>query len=184
MKSPRHLSCFISISLVLLFLPLVNIAQHSILKDTSDAKYITVAREIMSGAATCALITLDNEGRPRVRVMDPFPPEKDLVVWLATNPESRKVEQIRNDPRVTLYYLAEGATGYVMIHGSAKLVEDQNEKEEHWKDQWTAFYPDYPAGYLLIQVFPEWLEVVSYTHGIVGDSVTWQPPVVSLKGGN
>ena len=180
MNYPRYLKYFFAISLPLCLSPLKNNAQ-SHPKDTLDLEYVNAAREIMSEAGTCALITLDKEGRPRVRVMDPFSPESDLTVWLATNPASRKVEQIRDDPRVTLYYLAEGATGYVMMHGSAKLVDDQNEKVKRWKDEWAAFYPDYPAGYLLIRVSPDWLEVVSYTHGIVGDSITWKPPVVYLE---
>ena len=52
----------------------------------------------MISAKTCALITLDSEGRPRVRVMDPFIPENDFTVWFGTNPKTRKVEQIKNNP--------------------------------------------------------------------------------------
>ena len=55
--------------------------------------------EIMSAAGTCTLITLDQEGRPRARVMDAFLPEDDFTVWFGTNPKSRKVAQIKNDPR-------------------------------------------------------------------------------------
>jgi general stress protein 26 len=33
-----------------------------------------------------------------------FPPEEDMTVWIATSTLTRKVQQIRRDPRVTLYY--------------------------------------------------------------------------------
>jgi general stress protein 26 len=139
---------------------------------------MNAAREIMMAANNCALITLDEEGRPRVRLMDPFLPESDFTVWFGTNPRSRKVDQIKKNPKVTLYYQDSDATGYVMIHGTAQLVDDQKEKEKHWKAAWKDFYPNRPEGYLLIKVSPEWMEVLSVSRGITGDSSTWQPPVV------
>ncbi len=164
--------------MILLLVPFIGISQTIQLKDSSNIKLINAAREIMVTAGTCALITLDEEGRPRVRVMSPFIPENDLTVWFGTNSKSRKVDQIKKDPRVTLYYLDSDASGYVMIHGIAQIVDDQMEKEKRWKDEWEAFYPNRPEGYLLIKVSPIWMEVISYTCGIVGDPITWQPPKV------
>jgi general stress protein 26 len=144
--------------------------------DDPDDVLIKAAREIMTEASTCALITLDEEGRPRVRMMDPFKPENDFIVWLGTNPESRKVDQIKQDPRVTLYYEGRDDSGYVMIHGQAQLVSDKKEKEKWWKPEWSAFYSDRQQGFLLIKVSPQWMEVVSYKYGLVGDSISWEPP--------
>jgi general stress protein 26 len=148
--------------------------------DSTKMHLMIAAREIMTSAKTCALITVDPEGRPRVRQMDPFPPENDFTVWFGTNPRSRKVEQIRNNPAVTLYYLEENGSGYVMIHGKAQLVNDKEDKDKWWKEEWKAFYPDKDENYMLIKVTPEWMEVVSYAHGIVGDPVTWEPPRVTF----
>jgi general stress protein 26 len=166
--------------LVLLFAPVKGISQKAEPKDTINTRLINAAKDIMTSARYCALITLDEEGRPRVRVMDPFAPEDNLTVWFGTNPKTRKVGQIMKDPRVTLYYLDKDASGYVMIHGTAGIVDDQKEKEAHWKEEWNAFYPNYPEGYLLIKVTPDWMEVISYTRNITGDSITWQPPIVSF----
>ncbi len=124
---------FLIVLILLLLVPSSLLAQNSALRDSSDSKLIGIAREIMDSAGTCALITLDQKGRPRVRTMDPFSPDSNLIVWLGTNVKSRKVSQIRNDPRVTLYYLENDNSGYVMIHGMAELVDPQDEKEERWK---------------------------------------------------
>ncbi len=132
----------------------------------------------MGAAGTCALITLDEKDLPMVRVMDPFLPDSDFTVWLGTNPKSRKVNQIKNNPNVTLYYLDSDGSGYVVIHGIAQLVDEPKEKEKRWKVEWEAFYPNRTEDYLLIKVSPEWMEVISYSRGIVGDPTTWQPPVV------
>ena len=155
-----------------------SISQNVIQKDSVRNKLMNAAREIMAASGTCALITQDIEGRSRVRTIDPFPPESDFLVWFGTNPKSRKVDQIKKDPRVTLYYFDSNTSGYVMIHGIAQLIDDQKEKEKRWKDKWKPFYPDKPDGYLLIKVSPEWLEVISYSHDIVGDPITWEPPIL------
>jgi general stress protein 26 len=145
---------------------------------------IETAREIMKTARYCALITIDSNGRPHARTMDPFPPEANIVVWLGTNAKSRKVAEIRRDQRVTLYYFVPADQAYVTISGRARIVHDATEKVKHWKDEWKDFYPDREKNYVLIAVVPEKIEVISVKLGIVGDPVTWTPPAVrfgSLK---
>ncbi len=152
-------------------------------KKAERDKLIAVAREIMTAARYCALVTLDSRGRPQVRTMDPFPPDENMVVWLATNPKSAKVAEIRNNPRVALYYFDPAAQGYVTISGIARLVDSREEKAKRWKDEWKAFYPDREKSYLLITVTPEELEVVNEKRGITGDSIRWTPPAVRFRTG-
>jgi general stress protein 26 len=60
--------------------------------------------------------------------MNPFPPEDDMCVWMATNSGSRKVAEIRRNARVCLYYADHGtATGSVAISSRAFLVTDRKE---------------------------------------------------------
>lgn len=140
---------------------------------------MATAREIMKTARYCALITLDSSGRPHARTMDPFPPEENMLVWLATNPKSRKVGEISHNDHVTLYYFVSEDQAYVAISGRARIVRNSREKARHWKDDWKDFYPD--RNYLLIVVRPEKLEVVSVKRGIIGDSIRWAPPAVTFK---
>ena len=79
---------------------------------------------------------------------------------------------------MTLYYLEPNGSGYVMLHGLATLVNDQAEKDKRWKAEWEAFYPNKQDDYLLIKISPQWLEVISYSYGILGDPDTWEPPKV------
>jgi general stress protein 26 len=169
---------FIFLTITLLF-PIKNFCQNTEHETVSNDQLIKAARDIIASTTTCALITM-KDSIPMVRVMDPFPPENDFTVWFGTNPKSRKVNQIKKNPKVTLYYLDKDASGYVVIHGIAQLVNDQTEKEKRWKDTWKAFYPDKTESYLLIKVSPVWMEVISYKHGIVGDTNTWQPPIVEF----
>jgi len=139
---------------------------------------LIAAREIIQASGKCALITLDERGLPQARTMDPFEPESDFTIWLATNPKSRKVNQIRNNPNVTLYYADKNDNGYVSIYGVAELVNDQMEKDKRWKAEWEDFYPNRTDGYLLIKVIPFRIEFINYKAGHAGDSITWQPEIV------
>lgn len=146
----------------------------------SRAELLGIAREVVEAAAFASLATLDEEGYPAVRAMDPLPPDGDWVVWLATNPGSRKVHQLRARPRVALHYLAGGVPAYVTLIGRARLVDDPETKARHWKESWTPFYADRERSALLIEVTPVRLEVVSEAHGAPGDPGTWRAHVVEL----
>jgi len=179
MKTPKG---FVRVAIIILIsIPSSGFAQLTEKEDgNADQHFIEAAKEIINSGGSCALITIDDEGVPRVRAMDPFAPEKDLTVWFGTNSKSRKVDQIKKDPRVTIYYLDKDGSGYVIVQGVARLVNEQKEKEKRWKVEWEAFYPDKNEDYLLIEVTPLWMEVLSPPRGISADPVTWQPPVVTF----
>lgn len=163
------------ILLVLLLSSFIGFSQDEKLNEVSKNKIVSAAKEIMTSAPTCTLITIDEQGRPRARAMDAFPPEDDFTIWFGTNPKSRKVDQIKKNDRVTLYYLDHDDSGYVMIHGKGYIIDDQSEKEKHWKEEWEAFYPNNQDAFILIKVLPEWMEVISNSRGILGNNETWEP---------
>lgn len=142
---------------------------------------IAVARRIMTAARYAALITEDSTGRSQARTIDPFAPDSLMSVWFATNPRTRKVGEIKRDPRVTLYYFDPRTEGFVTILGRARLVNDRAEKAKRWKPAWKGLYPDRDSSYLLVEVTPERLEIVSVKDKIHGDAVTWKPPAVEFR---
>jgi general stress protein 26 len=144
------------------------------------AKVLAAAREIMQAQTYCALITIDESGRPQARTMNPFPPEEDMTVWFATNTRSRKVREMRKDPRVSLYYADHAkATGYVALRGKAVLVEDMQEVLKRKRAYWDSAFPGL-KNIVLIKVVPERIEVLNYKAGFVNDPVTWQTPAIDL----
>jgi len=172
------------IFLTLLFLfPFLIGAQENRSPHFQRDTLITAAKELMSAARYCALITLDETGHPQARTMDPFLPEEDLVVWLGTNAHSRKVKEIRNNPKVALYYQAPNGAGYVVIKGYAHIIDEPQKKLKYWKKEWERFYPDKKAAYTLIKVIPARLEIIDYKHHITGDSKTWEVPALNFESG-
>jgi general stress protein 26 len=100
--------------------------------------------------------------------MDAFEPESDMTVWMATDPKTRKVRQLRHDPRATLAYDLGGGRGYITLIGRVQLVDDEGERRSHWKSGWEAFYPEGPTGvdYLLLKFTPSRIEAMSIPENV------------------
>jgi general stress protein 26 len=175
-----ELSCLTSLLLFMAASPECK-AQEKPTAFAERDSIIAAAREIIGMQKYCALVTVDSSGKPQVRTMNPFPPEDDMTVWIATNSRSRKVKEIRNNPQVCLYYSNHNqATGYVSITGKAVLVDDMNEKLKRKREYWNKAFPDWKY-LILIQVIPERLEVINYKRGMLNDSVTWSTPSIEFK---
>jgi general stress protein 26 len=146
------------------------------------AAVIKVAAGIMQRARYCTLVTIGEDGHPQARIMDAFPPEGEMVVWMATNAFSRKVSEIRKDPRVTLSYFDAKTTSYVMLLGRASLVSDPAEKAKRWKNDWAKLYKDGNRGddYLLVKVTPIRREVSAEGEGVKHDPTTWRATVIDF----
>jgi general stress protein 26 len=151
-------------------------AQSSVSRDTM----LLAAHEIISETTYCALITIDSEGQPRVRTMNPFPATDELIIWFATSRTSRKVKEIRENPKVCVYYADHtAAKGYVSITGKAQVIDDKDllvkMKREYWNN-----IPDWQNIFVLIKIIPEKLEVINYKHGLNNDPGTFKAPSVEL----
>ena len=168
-------------SLVVLFEFSLVVAQDKSQPAPDRAKIIAAARELIAAGTYCALITVDETGRPQVRTMNPFPPEEDMTVYMATNTRSRKVAEIRRNPRVCLYYADHSkATGYVAISGRAVLVDDMKEIQKRKRAYWDQSFEPGLKNLVLIKVVPEQLDVINYKQGVTADKVTWRSPSIEM----
>lgn len=144
-------------------------------------RVLSIARDLMSASRFCTLVTLDAHGEPQARIMDPLPPDGGFSVYVATNPLSRKVREIRRHPRVTLLYFDSPRPGYVTLIGRAVEVKTADKKGHH-KPEWEPFFPaEKPEAYVLFRIVPLRLEVVSARDGLPGDPATWRPEIVEFK---
>jgi len=146
-----------------------------------EKKIMQKADAVIQSAYYTTLITLDKNNQPRARIVEPFLPDKNFVVWMATNPKSRKVNQLKHNSTTTLHYFDKSKLAYVSLMGNAFLVNDDSIKKRIWKDGWEKFYPNRKKDYLLIQFIPKTLELISITDGFTGDKNTWKPHKVSLQ---
>ena len=148
----------------------------------SRADIAAGAKDIIQKARYATLVTIGLDGHPQARIVDPMTTDGDFITWIATNPLTRKVNEIRRNPRVTLLYFDAVSSSYVTLVGRAALVTDAAEKARHWKEEWSPFYEtrDGKKDFTLIRVTPARLEIVSAALGLVGDPKTWLPLSLSF----
>jgi len=146
------------------------------------AAVLAAATDIIQKAHYCTFITIGEDGYPEARMVDPLPPDTDFTIWFATNPLTRKVDQVRRNPQVTLSCFDAGTSSYVTLLGRGSLVTDATEKQRHWKDEWAAIYPNGAKSddVMLIRITPARLEIVSESRGMVGDAKTWLPLTIDF----
>jgi general stress protein 26 len=91
------------------------------------------------------LATCDGD-EPRVRPVSPIV-EDDISIWVTTGSTSRKVKQIRKNPKICLAFV-EHPIGdkAAMVIGEAKIIPDIEEKKRVWKLASFDLYEYFPKG--------------------------------------
>lgn len=141
---------------------------------------LLAAREIIKETLYCALVTIDSTGQPQTRTMNPFPPNDELITWFATSRTSRKIREIRNNPKVCVYYADHTtAKGYVSITGRAEVIDDKELLLKMKRDYWESI-PDWQEKFVLIKIIPKTIEVINYRHGLNNDPGTFRAPSIVL----
>ncbi len=177
----RGQSSFARIAVLIVALPLAVAAQAPN-NPPARAAIIAAATDIVQRAHYCTFVTIDEDGQPQARIVDPLAPDAAFTIWIATNPLTRKVDQIRRNPRVTLSCFDAATSSYVTVLGRGALVSDVAEKQRHWKAGWSQIYPNGARGtdVVLIRVTPARLELVSESRGMIGDPKTWLPLAIDF----
>jgi general stress protein 26 len=102
---------------------------------------------IMKQNCLHAYLATSDGDQPRVRPVSPIV-EDDMSIWVTTYSTSRKVKQIRENPKICLAFVEQpdGDKAAIVI-GEAQITPDIAEKERVWKlatfDPWEP-YPNGP----------------------------------------
>ena len=141
---------------------------------------IVAAQEIIKETTYCALATIDSTGQPHIRTMNPFPANNELITWFATSRTSRKVREIKNNPKVCVYYANHiSAKGYVAITGRGEVIDDKELLTKMKRDYWNGI-PNWQNIFVLIKITPETMEVINYKHGLNNDPNTFKAPSITF----
>jgi general stress protein 26 len=139
---------------------------------------ILAAHEIISETTYCGLVTIDSLGQPQIRTMNPFPVKDDFVIWFATARTSRKVKEIKKNPKVCVYFANHlTAKGYVNINGSASVIDDRDLLIKMKRDYWNGIQ-GWQDRFVLIKIIPKSIEIINYKHGLNNDPNTLKAPMI------
>jgi len=98
--------------------------------------------EMVKGVRSCMLITHEKNvenlsGRPMgVNKID-----DDGTMWFFTRASSSKVDEIEESRKVAIAITNESSNNYLMIHGTATLVDDKSKMKELWSSVMKAWFP-------------------------------------------
>lgn len=182
---------FLIIFAMLLAVDLVSSqAPKDLYRVDEEAKVLEAARALITADKYAALITVDEDRVPRTRTVltqlgpaDPTRLDKGLTVWIMTRRSTRKVEQIRKNPHVTLYYNDDEKESYVSLMGTATIYTDPDHPEAkkfYTADYAKYFWPDLKKDFIMISVRPKWMEVLIMPT-IKNHPENWRPQAVVFK---
>jgi len=91
------------------------------------------------------LATCDGD-QPRVRIVSPIV-EDDMSIWVTTRSTSRKIKQLRENPKICLAFLElpDGDKAATVI-GEARIITDIRKKRRVWKLAPFDLYEHFPDG--------------------------------------
>ena len=109
-------------------------------------------KKVLSVIRKCSdafLVTVDR-GQPKVRMVAPVV-ASDMSMWVITSFASRKVAQVKRNPRVCLHFQETGgAHAYASVMGKARIEKNVKEKKRAWNaasydmSQWWREGPESP----------------------------------------
>lgn len=154
-------------------------------------RVLEAARRLMESDENMALVTVDDSGQPRIRTVkaflsdvDPADARASMTVWVMTRDSTRKVEQIRNHPQVSLYFNDDARVSYLTVMGTASVHTDPQHPKiramlarpalEGYADY---FWPDFPKGFVMLEIQPDWIEFMDQDR-LKPHRDTWRPQAV------
>ena len=149
-------------------------------RDSLDntSRILHAAKQLILNARFPVFVTMDSDGFPHARMIDPLPPDDRFdEIWIGTNRFTRKVGHISSNPRTALIYFDTASLGFAYLSGHCYIHDDPNLKSEKFASGWWMFYPEGPSGprFVLIQFVPHRIEVVSPLHHIASGLNSWRP---------
>lgn len=121
--------------------------------NADEQKIVSIMRE---NSLHAYLATSDGD-QPRVRPVSPIV-EDDMSIWITTFSTSRKVSQIRQNPKICLAFVEQPqGDKAVTVLGKAEIIEDMQKKKKVWNlatFDLSEHFPDGPesANFCLLKV--------------------------------
>jgi general stress protein 26 len=103
--------------------------------------------------------TYNPSGELHIRPMLVAALEENCDLWLLTNEQSAKSEEIHQTPHVALSFQHDPML-YVVVYGTAELIRDPQRIYEVWTDEYQTWFPEGPRDkqLTLIKITTEWGE--------------------------
>ena len=112
------------------------------------------------------LITIDGSGFPKGRMMENLPFKENLIFWFATGAQSKKVAEIKNNSKASVFLYRPEDHASIAVSGNAEIVTDDDTKNEKWIEKWSAFWQKGSSDpeYTLIKIVPKQIVYLDFAN--------------------
>jgi len=119
---------------------------------------IQKALALANAAEIVMLGTNGDNGYPHIKAMLKMENEGLKTIWFSTNTSSKRIAQLKRDPKTCVYFVDfENRMGLMLI-GEVEILQDANARERLWREGYERYYPqgiDDPD-YSVLRFTAEW----------------------------
>lgn len=137
--------------------------------EEKEAKRVSL--ELMAAVPDVFLGTVDSGGFPQVRVMGNLRNkeqcriaeelfaghDEDFLIYMLTGNSSDKMQQIRANSKVSVYFSNFAGFHTLLLAGNAEEIDDPDLKKRIWQDEWKIHWSGGPEDpeFLVLKLLPE-----------------------------
>jgi general stress protein 26 len=105
--------------------------------------------ELIKRSKIVLLGTNSEDGYPNIKALLNLETEGLKTIWLSTNTSSKRVRQIKENPKACVYYVDESQFVGLMLLGKIEILNDRQSRKKLWRDGYEKYYragiddPDY-----------------------------------------
>ncbi|MCX7747915.1 MAG: pyridoxamine 5'-phosphate oxidase family protein [Clostridia bacterium] len=97
--------------------------------------------ELIDSCGIAMLASNGNNGYPNVKAMMKVETEGIKTIWFSTNTSSKRVVQLRKDPKACVYFHNEKCFKGLMLVGEIEVLSDLESKKRLWREGCEVYYP-------------------------------------------
>ena len=155
--------------------------------DNSQEHALKTVKILLDKAKYGFYISQGNDGWASTRYVQPITDwiDGELCVWVGTSASSRKVEETRNNPQVTMGFGNDPAGANLIIYGTAEISNDPVLCRKYWKPAWRLFFPEGPKSddLVVIRIKPKRIELMDFKRNIIPEPFGLKPLVLEQGDG-
>lgn len=107
----------------------------------SDEIFILESKKLVEKSKIVMVGTNGENGYPNIKAMMRLKHDGLKKFWLSTNTSTKRVELLKSDNKVCLYFVDENDFAGLMITGTIEILKDRESKEMMWADGCEIYYP-------------------------------------------
>jgi general stress protein 26 len=106
-----------------------------------DEKVMHESNELVENSKIVMVGTNGENGYPNIKAMMRLKHDGLKKFWLSTNTSTKRVQLLKRDNKVCLYFVDENNFAGLMLVGTIEILQDRASKEMLWSDGCEIYYP-------------------------------------------